>query len=152
MRMSQFLTDSHVAFETLTHPPAFTPQRRARFLEIPGRTVANCALLRGPAGCVVAILPSTCQIDTEALEARLGGPVRPATQDEIADTFRDCEWGIVPPFGSLYGVSTALDESFAPDTLIVFEGHSHAQAIRLRCRDFEALEQPERFRFARPRR
>ena len=35
-----------------------------------------------------------------------------------------------------------------PDALIVFEGNSHAEAVRLWCRDFERLERPRRLRFA----
>jgi Ala-tRNA(Pro) deacylase len=107
-------------------------------------------LLVGPAGPLLAVLPATHHIDTAVLAAQLDGPVRLATADELADLFRDCEWGVVPPFGTLYGIATLLDESLAPDDLIVFEANGHMEAVRLRCRDFERLEGPRRLRFARP--
>jgi Ala-tRNA(Pro) deacylase len=149
MRIPDFLAEQEVPFESLLHPPAFTAQRRARYLRVPGRRVAKAVLLDGPRGPVLAVLPATHRVDTDALARELDGPVRLADAREVADVFRDCEWGAVPPFGSLYGVPTLLDEGLHPEAQIVFEGHSHMHTLRLLCRDFERLERPRRLRFAR---
>jgi Ala-tRNA(Pro) deacylase len=149
MRIDAFLTDQNVPFEPLPHPPAFTAQKLAKYLHVPGDRVAKSVLLDGPAGYFLAVLPATHRVDTEQLGRDLGGPVRLAGGDEIADTFRDCEWGVVPPFGTLYGLRTVLDDSLPPEALLVFEGHTRFEAVRLRCADFERLEKPRRLRFAR---
>jgi Ala-tRNA(Pro) deacylase len=151
MRVSQFLSDQCVAFETVLHPPAFTAQKRAKYLHVPGRQVAKCVLLVGPTGYVLAVLPATHHVDLEAVARAVGGPVRLADGDEVADVFRDCEWGALAPFGMLYGVMTLLDASLDPDAWVVFQAHLHAVAIRMRCRDFERLERPRRLAFARAR-
>jgi Ala-tRNA(Pro) deacylase len=148
MRIAEFLSQQHVAFEELPHPPAFTAQRRAKWLRVPGAQVAKCVLLAGPDGYLLAVLPATHHIDTDFLSTVLSGPVRLARQCEVAEVFRDCEWGVVPPFGTLYGLPTVLDDSLAPDTLLVLETHTHVEAIRLYCGDFERLERPRRLRFA----
>ena len=152
MRIATFLEDQQVAFESLPHAPAFTAEKRAKYLRLPGRQVAKSLLLHGPEGYILAILPATHQVDTERLALELGGSVRLATDAEIADTFRDCEWGVVPPFGTLYGLPTLLDDSLDADTQMVFEGQTHFEAVRLRCADFERLEKPRRLRFAMPKR
>jgi Ala-tRNA(Pro) deacylase len=149
MRVSAFLSDQGVAFETVPHPPAFTAQRRASYLRVPGRQVAKCVLLTGRGGPVLAVLPATHRVDLDAVGRALGGPVRLAGPDEIADVFRDCEWGALAPFGTLYGLTTLLDASVDPDAPLVFEAHRHALAIRMRCRDFERLERPRRLAFGR---
>lgn len=149
MSVPPILTDSHIPYQVLVHPPAFTAQKRAKYLHVPGSEVAKCVLLKGPAGSVLAVLPATRHIDTEELGQRLGCPLRLATEREIAEVFRDCEWGVVAPFGTRYGVRTILDESLAADAWIVFELNTHTEAVRMRCRDFEELERPERLRFAR---
>ena len=149
MRVPDFLVAQHVPFETLLHPPAFTAQKRARFLHLPGREVAKVLLLHGPGGYVLAVLPAPRRVDQERVAQALGGPVRLADDDEIAEVFRDCEWGVVPPFGTLYGLPVLLDDSISPDTLVVFETTSHAEAVRLLCRDFERLEHPRRLALAR---
>jgi Ala-tRNA(Pro) deacylase len=149
MRVSDFLSEQQIAYETLIHPPAFTAQKRAKFLHEPGQRVAKAVLLVGPRGYMLAVLPATHHVDTAALARQVEGPVRLATASEIASVFTDCEWGVVAPFGALYGVPTFVDESLSPDQLIVLEANSHAEAVRLRCRDFERLQQARRLRFAR---
>ena len=94
------------------------------------------------------MLPATRQIDPFRLANHLGGPVRLADDREIARVFRDCEWGVVPPFGTLYGLRTLLDDSLAPDDMLIFEGNTHVEAVRVRCADFERLEKPRRLSFA----
>lgn len=148
MRVPHFLAEQRVAFETIVHPPAFTAQKRAKVLHVPGRLVAKSVLICGPDGFALAVLPATCQVDLEALSKALDGPVRLASAREVAQMFRDCECGVVAPFGALYGLPTLLDADIDPDSMIVFEAHTHAEAIRLRCRDFERLERPRRVRFA----
>jgi Ala-tRNA(Pro) deacylase len=150
MRIADFLAEQRAAFEWVPHPPAFTAQKRAKYLHVPGKRVAKGVLLAGPRGLFLAVLPATHEVDTGRLGAELGGEVRLATDREVAEVFRDCEWGAVPPFGSLYGLATVLDEELRPEAGIVVEGHSHGQAVRLLCRDFERLERPRRLRFARP--
>jgi Ala-tRNA(Pro) deacylase len=149
MRIAEFLTEQSVPFEPLPHPPAFTAQKRAKYLGLPGSQVAKCVLLRGTGGLMLAVLPATHHVDQAALATALGGPVRLATEAEIVDTFRDCEWGVVPPFGRLYGLPSLLDDAIDADALMVFEGQTHFEAIRIRCRDFERLEKPRRLGFAR---
>lgn len=149
MQIPQFLGERGVAFETIYHPPAFTAQKRAKYLRISGQLVAKCVLLHGPEGLFLAVLPASRHVDTEALAEQLGGPVRLAEAEEIVERFRDCEWGVVAPFGTAYGLPTILDDSLPPEADIVFEGNTHAVAIRLPCRDFERIERPRRLAFAR---
>jgi Ala-tRNA(Pro) deacylase len=150
MRIDDYLTESRVAFEALAHPPAYTAANRAKVLRVPGKLVAKSVLLHGPGGFFLVVLPATHPVDVDLLSRQLEGRVRLAREEEVTDVFRDCEWGAVPPFGRLYGLPVVLEESVAPETMIVVEGQSHFEAIRLSCRDFEMLESPRRLRFARP--
>jgi Ala-tRNA(Pro) deacylase len=150
MHIGDYLSEERIDFEWLPHPPAYTAQKRAKYLRVPGGQVAKCVLLVGSAGYLLAVLPATHQVDTKALAEQLGGPVRLANNDEIADVFRDCQWGVVPPFGARYGIATLLDDALDADAAIVLETHSQFECVRLHCRDFERLEKPRRLRFARP--
>jgi Ala-tRNA(Pro) deacylase len=149
MRVPDFLAEQHVVFETILHPPAYTAQKRARFMRVPGKQVAKCVLLLGPRGYLLAVLPATHHVNTDKLAAAFDGPVRLADDREIAEVFRDCEWGVVPPFGTLYELTTLLDTDLDPEAFIVFESNSHAEAVRMRCRDFIELERPRRLSFSR---
>ena len=148
MRVDQFLSDQHVAFETVVHAPAYTAQRRAHYVHVPGRQVAKSVLLAGPTDFVLAVLPATHHIDLQAVRQTLGYPLRLANHLEIADLFRDCEWGALTPFGNLYGLVTIVDDSLDSEAHITFEAQMHAITISMHYRDFERLEHPRRFRFA----
>lgn len=78
----------------------------------------------------------------------LGGPVRLASEVEIAGVFPDCEWGVVPPLGVVYDLPTVMEEKIDRDSILTFEGNTHFEAIRMACRDFECLASPRRLRFA----
>jgi Ala-tRNA(Pro) deacylase len=149
MYIGEYLVEQRIDFECLPHAPAYTAQKRAKYLSVPGKQVAKSVLLVGPMGPLLAVLPATHQVDTRALSEQLGGPVRLATDSEITQTFPDCEWGVVPPFGGRYGIATLLEQTIDPETQIVLETHSQFQSVRMRCRDYERLEQPRRLRFAR---
>jgi Ala-tRNA(Pro) deacylase len=149
MRITEFLHEKRVAFDYLPHPPAFTAQRLAKYLGVPGALVAKAVLLRGESKYFVAVLPATFQVDIERLSGALRTPLRTANDREIAELFRDCEWGVVSPFGAGYGLATLLEDTIAPDATLVLEANTHLEAIRLRCQDFERLERPRRLRFAR---
>jgi Ala-tRNA(Pro) deacylase len=148
MRVSQYLSDEHVHFEEVVHPPMFTSQRLARFLRVPGRRVVKSILLKGPTGFFLAVLPASHVIDLPSLTKQFGGAVRLATIEELNERFLDCEWGAVMPFGRLYGMMTILEAAIPLDATIVFEAQRHAVAIRMQCRDYVKLEQPERLHFS----
>jgi Ala-tRNA(Pro) deacylase len=148
MGVAEFLTDHQVPFETIYHAPAYSAQKRAKVLHTPGKQVAKCVLLVGASGYLLAVLPATRQIDLKRLGEQLEEDVRIAEDREVAWVFRDCEWGVASPFGTLYGLSTVLEESVERDAVLIFEGRLHAESVRLLCRDYETLERPRRLRFA----
>lgn len=150
MRVPQFLADRQVSFETMLHPPAYTAQRLAKYLHVPGRHVVKSVLLACGPRYYLAVLPATTQVDLEAASRLLEGPVRLASAEEMAGLFRDCEWGALAPFGHLYGVKTLLEASIPADSTIVFEAEQHAVAIRMTCADYERLERPRRCPLAQP--
>jgi Ala-tRNA(Pro) deacylase len=149
MHITDYLHEKRVPFEPLAHAPAFTAQRLAKYLRVPGKRVAKCVMLRGGGSYLVAVLPATCHVDTERLGGTLHAPVRIADDREIAAVFSDCEWGVVPAFGAVYGLVTLLEATFPADALVVLPGNTRVESVRLRCSEFERLEKPRRLHFAR---
>jgi Ala-tRNA(Pro) deacylase len=150
MRLDELLTERHVPYERLHHHPAYTANRTAQVLHVPGKEVAKTVVLRVDGRYVLAVLPATHRIDLEQIRQDLGAErVEMATEAEMDRLFPDCERGAVPPFGSLYQLETWVDEALAADERIVFDAQSHEDAIRMRYQDYEALEHPHRGHFAR---
>jgi Ala-tRNA(Pro) deacylase len=149
MRLDELLTSRHIHFDRMPHRPAYTANRMAQALHVRGKDVAKTVLLRTGHGHVLAVLPATHQVDLEQVQRDLGEDrVELAPEEEMDRLFPDCERGAIPPFGSLYQVPTLVDESLTQDEQIVFEAHTHEEAIRMAYRDYEALEHPRKGRFA----
>ena len=144
------LREHRVRFEPMLHRPEPSSSRRAHSVHVPGDRVAKAVLVSADDRFVLAVLPSTHRIDLERLAGVLGAArVRLADEDEIVRVFDDCERGALPPFGRLYGLSTVVDTSLAAWPEIVVEANLRHEDLRLRYRDFEAIEGPTRARFAR---
>ncbi|MGD9723654.1 MAG: aminoacyl-tRNA deacylase [Pirellulales bacterium] len=145
MNTREYLHQHKVPFELVAHAETYDAPHLAQAVHTPGREVAKAVLLRVDRGYryAVALLPSTHRIDLGALSKALGGAeVELATEVEIAEHCPDCEFGVLPPFGSRFGAETIIDAALAADEQIVFEGDSHTEAIRIKYHDFYDLEHP----------
>ncbi len=153
MSMKHFLQRRHVPFEVVDHPASYDAQHLAQALHTPGREVAKTVLLRANHAYryIVAVLPATHRIDFKKLSEFLGeARVELATEAEIAERCPDCEFGVLPPFGSHYGAETIVDTSLTADEYITFESDSHTEAIRMRYAEYYDVEHPLVADFARP--
>ena len=65
--------------------------------------------------------------------------LEPATEEEIATLFKDCEPGAVPPLGPAYGVETLLDEALASLDEVYFEAGDHEQLVHVNGEGFRNL-------------
>jgi Ala-tRNA(Pro) deacylase len=146
MLVSSFLKRGRYDFERKTHAPAYDAQRLAHALHVSGHQVAKTVLLRAPEykRLVLAVLPADKRVNLDRVSKLLGGTkVELATEFDMAEVCPDCEFGVLPPFGSRYGLRTIVDSELANHEFIWFEGNTHEEAIKLRFRDFCRLEQPE---------
>jgi len=153
MNIPAFLEEQKCCFERIPHDPTYSAQRLAGELHVPGCEVAKTVLLRvnvkGEHLFVVAVLPASKQIDLkQAAKILAANKVRLATEIEIAEHCPDCDFGVLPPFGSRYGMRTIVDSSLADDKEIWFESNTYREAIRMKFDDFQRVEQPRVFPFA----
>ncbi|WP_435007184.1 aminoacyl-tRNA deacylase [Tundrisphaera lichenicola] len=151
MCISDFLQSRSVRFELLLHRPAHSATHLAGSLHLPGRSVAKAVLVRADDRFALAVLPATHRVDPDRLAEILNvGSLRIATEDEVESVFADCEPGALPPFGQLYGLQTVVDASLSGGSDIAFMGNTRHEGVRMRFRDYEAVESPIKARFASP--
>jgi len=149
MKLDEFLSSRDVPFEKMPHRPAYTANRIARLLHVPGKEVAKTVLVRVDDQFALVVLPATHQVDLERVRRELGGKrVEMADEKDMARLFPDCEPGAIPPFGSLYHITTLVDQTLTEDEKIVFEANTHHNAIRMAYRDFQEQEHPRIGHFA----
>lgn len=143
MRVQELLKLRGIEFEVLPHESTYSAQRMARAVHVCGDLVAKTVLLRADDQFIVAVLPATHQIYLEmALDALDAATLELADELDFDQLFPDCEHGVVPPFGSFYGLTTLVDASLTEDDEIVFESNGSREAIRMKYRAFELIERP----------
>jgi Ala-tRNA(Pro) deacylase len=153
MYIVESLRSRRIWFEELLHRPASSATKHAHNMHVPGRRVAKTVLVKADGRFVLAVLPSTSRVDLGSLAALLGLPgpePRLATTDELLGLFTDCEPGVVPPFGRLYGLRTVFDVSLLEVGELVFVGNLRHEGLRMRASDYVAIEEPLIGSFAVP--
>jgi Ala-tRNA(Pro) deacylase len=153
MYIHDFLRSRGVWFEMLLYQPASSSAKRARNARVTGGRVAKAVLVRAGDSFVLAVLPASRTIDLDRLSQVVGSSaaeLRLATADELLATFPDCEPGVVPPFGRLYGLTTIVDSGFSEIGDIVVSANTRHEGLWMHFRDFAAIEEPEHACFSRP--
>jgi Ala-tRNA(Pro) deacylase len=148
-----FLRSRGVWFEGLLYQPASSSAKRARNARIAGRSVAKAVLMRAGDSFLLAVLPASRFIDLDRLSQVLCVPVsevRLATPEELLASFPDCEPGVVPPFGRLYGLSTLVDSGLSETADIVVSANTRHEGVWMHFCDFAAIEEPTRASFSGP--
>jgi Ala-tRNA(Pro) deacylase len=143
MHIEQYLANQGVWFETILHRPAYTAEAAVRAMHVLPTEVAKAVLIKADE-LVVAIVPANAHVDLAAVRQMMDADdVLLIHESELVKYFPDCESGVVPPFGSLYGLATIVDESLAEQADIIFCGNRHREAIRMQYHDFCVLERPK---------
>ena len=142
-KLKEFLDNSLVAYEVLTHPVAFTAQRLAAVQHVKGGELAKVVIARSGPEFIMIVLPAPYHVELQRARAATGRQdLEIAHESEFASLFAGCEQGAMPPFGNLYNVPVWVDESLAQDEEIVFNACTHTQAIKMKYSDFARLVHP----------
>jgi Ala-tRNA(Pro) deacylase len=145
MDLKKFLDAKNVAYTVLPHSWSHGAAEVAVAVHTPLHEVAKTVMLHANHSFrdLVAIVPADARIDFEKVSKMVGGAeIRLATEEDVAVRCRDCERGILPPFGSQYGMLTLVDASLSSQEHIVFESNSRTEALELKWEDFRRLENP----------
>jgi len=148
-RLAELLGVHGASYELVTHPEAFTAQEEAAKAHVSGWSWAKTVVVKDPVGLALAVLPACCTADLDRLKGLLGrGELRLASVEEMLAGFPGCALGAVPPFGRLFGVPTAVDESLVEQRDIVLAAGDHRTAIRMRTADYLKLAEARAGHFA----
>ena len=143
-RLIEYLEQNKVWFVPMTHPRAYTAQEIAAAQHVPGREMAKTIILRVDQDFAMIVIPATQRIDLKILKEELPyKEIAFATEYEFAWLFPDSEVGAMPPFGNLYNLPVFVDRTLSEDKEIVFNAGTHANTIRMKYEDFEALVKPQ---------
>jgi Ala-tRNA(Pro) deacylase len=147
-KLIEFLNQNKVRYEILHHPEAFTAQELAAIEHVKGKQHAKVVMVKAAGAQLMAVLPADHRVDLEKFQELTGQSATLATEADFKALFPDCATGSMPPFGSLYGVETYVDQSLTENEMIVFEAGTHSDAMKMRYGDFARVAKPKVADFA----
>jgi Ala-tRNA(Pro) deacylase len=139
-RVLSHLDDSGVTYEQISHPLAASSQETAEAAHVSGDCLAKGVVMQDADGdYLLAVLPASCTVHYPALEIHFGVRVRPAARDALKSVFPDCDINAIPPFGTLYGLRTAVDDALFDHDPLYFEAGDCESVVRVSAPDFRRL-------------
>jgi Ala-tRNA(Pro) deacylase len=131
--------DQNFTYGVIPHKPTRSSMRTAETCHISGDCLAKGILLRHDGGYVLAVLSASHHVRLPDLRMQLGGDVDLASEREIAQLFRDCAYGAVPPVGDCYGLDVIVDDSIEEQPEVYMEGGDHATLVCMSHAQFAQL-------------
>lgn len=148
-RLSEALRDAGVPFVHSRHEAVYTSVEAA---DVRGSTLhsgAKALILKAGEQFVMAVLPADCSLDGTTLRKNLGcRRLRFATAEEVL-RLTGLAPGSIPPFGSLFRLSTVCDEALSDNTEINFNAGSHTDSFRMAYSQYIGFESPQIMKFAK---
>jgi len=142
-RLEKLFRQEKVKFGVTKHMEAYSAQRLAGLLHIPGQQLAKMVMAQADGELVMLVLPAPYRLDLAKVKKVLKAKsVRLAKEEEFAKLFPDCEVGAMPPFGNLYNIPLYVDRTLATQPQIAFPAGSHREIMQVAYADFERTARP----------
>jgi Ala-tRNA(Pro) deacylase len=135
----RFLVQRKADYDLLSHPHTASSRETAMAAHVPEDHIAKAVVLKDATGYVIVVIPASRWLRVDEVRGQLRRDLYLANEEEIAQLFKDCEPGAVPPLGPAYGIETLLDEALASLDDVYFEAGDHEQLVHTRGEDFQAL-------------
>jgi Ala-tRNA(Pro) deacylase len=131
--------DQTVDYDVLSHEPTMCSTRTAQACGVSGDRIAKGIVLRHNGGYLLAVLPASHHIRLDDLREQIGDDVDMASETDIAQLFRDCARGAVPPVGECYGLDVVVDDSIERQPDVYLEAGDHATLVHMGQAQFAKL-------------
>ena len=139
LTVQQFLDESRLPFDLVTHPHSSTSLQSAKAAHIAPLQLAKAVLLEEHGQLVMAVLPATKHVHLGTLRHQFKRDFGLATEQAVRQTFGDCEPGAIPALGGAYGIETIWDDSLMSSADLYFEAGDHENLVHLRTEYFLEL-------------
>ena len=145
MQIEEMLQAKQIAYETLRHKPVTTSAEAAAVRGVPLSSGAKALICKCDKELVLFVVPADRRLASKEVRRQAGyRKLRFASPEEVWE-LTGLRPGAIPPFGSLFGLSTFCDPALGENERINFNAGDHAVSISMRYADYIAAEQPNLF-------
>ena len=144
------LNDSKVQYEVVGHKKVFTAFDAAATLKVKLEEVAKSLLVKAGKDFYLALLPANKNLDFKKLAKVLNVEVTKLAihKEKVMTAKFKIKPGTMSAFGSLYKIPVVVDNSLIKIKTAVFSSGSFVESIKMKVKDYLALENPVTGNFA----
>ena len=147
-RIERLLASQAIEHRVLRHAPVFTSAEAAAIRGAPLASGAKALVCKADGQFVFFVVPADRKLASKAVRSARGWKsFRFADPDEVLE-LTGLTPGAIPPFGSLFGLTTLCDERLGEQAVVNFNAGDHAISISMSFDDYLRAERPELGRFA----
>jgi len=141
-RLVQLLTSRETEFDVTRHAPVYTSEQAAAVRGVPLCSGAKALICKADDRFAMVVIPADRRLASKQIrEANGWRKLRFATREEVF-ALTGLAPGAIPPFGSLFSLTTFCDSGLADNTTIHFNAGDHTISIGMRAADYLQVEQP----------
>jgi len=149
-RLKAFLTRAGIPFRVQEHAPVYTSEQAAAVRGTLLSSGAKALVLKVDKRFAMFVLPADRKLDSRKLRGALGiRSSRFASADEVL-SLTTLQPGSIPPFGSLFGLTTHCDPELAANASINFNAGDHRVSMSMSYDDYLRVEAPTILDFSAP--
>jgi Ala-tRNA(Pro) deacylase len=146
--LEQVLDHLRIPYDKHHHRPAYSASRLAQAEHVSGHRVAKTVILADVGRPIAVVLRAGDRLDLERVRAVAGGDeLRLATEAEMADWFKGCEPGTVPPLPLRTDMLILMDRALANLGWMLFAAGTAEDAVCVPFRDWYRAVRPGMGRF-----
>lgn len=147
-RLTEFLRNNKVEFNTLEHEPVFTSEEAAAVRGTALSSGAKALICKADDQFVMFVMPADRRLANKNVRKSLGTrSLRFASRDEVLE-MTSLKPGSIPPFGSLFNLPTYCDQRLTDEPVINFNAGDHAKSISMTFEEYCRVESPNMGQFA----
>lgn len=141
-RLSERLEERGLEFTVLEHEPVYTSEEAAQVRGTSLASGAKALVCKADDRFIMIVMPANRRLASKQIRKneRIRS-LRFASRDEVAE-LTGLQPGSIPPFGSLFGLSTWCDTLLADQEMINFNAGDHAVSISMAFEDYAEFEAP----------
>jgi Ala-tRNA(Pro) deacylase len=135
--ITEFLEGKGISYEVVEHERTMSAAEEAQATHRRPEGVAKTVVLRDGQRYVLAVIPASERLDLHKVREVIGASkgLRLATEEEMAEDFRELEVGAVPPIGPMLPAAEVIDRRLLDEDRILCAGGDHRHSIVIDPRD-----------------
>lgn len=141
-QLTSALSAASIPFSQTHHAPVYTSAEAAAARGTTLHSGAKALIVKCGEQFVMIVLPADMALDTKLVTQLMGSKkLRFGTKEEVLE-ITGLTPGSIPPFGSLFKLSTVCDERLEENEFINFNAGSHSDSIQMTYENYIRFESP----------